>query len=90
MRNLISKNLQSFSNLAWHTHFYGTLLKFLLMGIYFKSYLDVKWISLQQVLALELVRVCLGHHQGVLISLKDLSLVNFFHSTSSEVSFLDD
>ena len=90
MRNLISKNLQSFSNLALHTHFYGTLLKVLLMGINLKSYLGVKWISLQQVLALELVRVCLGHHQGVLISLKDLSLVNFFHPTSGEVSFLDD
>ena len=46
MRNLISKNLQSFSNLAWHTHFYGTLLKVLLMGINLKSYLGVKWIPL--------------------------------------------
>ena len=52
--------------------------------------LAVKWILLQFVLALKLVCIGLGHHQGVLISYKDLSLVNFFNSTPSKVSFLYD
>ena len=42
------------------------------------------------VLALELQGVCLGHHQGVLIPLKELGLINFLNRTSCEVSFLDD
>ena len=80
MRNLISKNQQSFSNLAWHTHFYGTLLKFLLMGIYLKSYLDVKWISLEQVLALELMRVGLIQSEPVFRTFKYFSLIDLFHT----------
>ena len=53
-------------------------------------YLGVKWIFLQIVLALELQGVSLSHHQGVLIPLKDLGLVNFFNPASLELSLLDD
>ena len=52
-------------------------------------YLGVKWIFFQIVLALELQGICLGHHQGVLSPLKDLSLIDLIRRTSREVSLFD-
>ena len=88
----IGQESHCFSSLAGHTHFDGTFLEILPMEIHSKNctYLGVKGISLQFVLALELPSVRLGHPQGVFIPLKDLSLVNFLEPTSREVSFLDD
>ena len=51
-------------------------------------HLCVKWIFDKLVLALKLVAVCLGHHESILFSLEDLSLVNFFNSTPGEKAFL--
>ena len=54
------------------------------------TYLSVKGIVLQVVIALELPSVRLGHHKGISISLKDLSLVSFLKPTSCKVPFPDD
>ena len=51
-------------------------------------HLCVKWIFDKLVLALELMAVGLGHHQSILFSLEDLSLVNFFNSTPDKIAFL--
>ena len=50
------------------------------------SYLSIKWISLQLIHTLEVMSVALRHHQTVLVSLEEVSLVQHFKSISSEFS----
>ena len=50
------------------------------------SYLGVKRISLQLIHTLEIMSVALCHYQTVLVSLEEVSLIQHFVITSSEIS----
>ena len=91
LENLISQQLQCLSGLTFYTHLDGAFLEpKISLTLSATFYLGVKWISLKHVMALELPCVSLDHCQVVLIPLKYLGLVNFFETTSREVSLLDD